>query len=66
MLLQRQYTVEPPLSGPPSSGHTLLNDKLSKSRKYLLYINKETTSIKRSPLLSGSGHLPTVPNSVLL
>ena len=57
-------TVEPPLSGPPLSGHTLLNGHLSKSQKYLLYINKQTTSIKRPPLLSGRGHLPTVPNSV--
>ena len=57
-----KYTVEPLLSGPPLSGHTLLNGQLSKSRKYLLYINKETTSIQRPPLLSGRGHLPTVPN----
>ena len=48
----KQYTVEPLLSGPPLSGHTLLNGQMSKSQEYLLYIIKDTTSIKRPPLLS--------------
>ena len=66
-----KYTVEPllsgpPLSGPPLSGHTLLNGQMSKSQEYLLYIIKDTTSIKRPPLLSGRGHLRAVPNSVFL
>ena len=59
-------TVEPLLSGPPLSGHPLLNGQISKSQKYLLYIIKDTTSIKRPPLLSGHGHLRAVPNSVFL
>ena len=50
-------TVEPLLSGPPLSGHTLLNGQMSKSQEYLLYIFKDSTSIKRPPLLSGRGHL---------
>ena len=52
-------TVEPPLSG-----HTLLNGHMSKSQKYLVYIIKDKTSIERSPLLSGRGHLRVVPSSV--
>ena len=56
-------TVEPPLSGPPLSGHTLLNGQMSKSQEYLLYIIKDTTSVKRPPLLSGRGHLRAAPNS---
>ena len=59
-------TVEPLLSGPPLSGHPLLNGQMPKSQKYLLYIIKDTTSIKRPPLLSGHGHLRAVPNSVFL
>ena len=59
-------TVEPLLSGPPLSGHPLLNGQMSKSQKYLLYIIKDTTSIKRPPLLSGHGHLRAVRNSVFI
>ena len=62
----QQTTVEPLLSGPPLSGHTLLNGQTSKSQEYLLYIIKDTTSIKRPPLFSGRGHLRAVPNSVFL
>ena len=58
--------VEPLLRGPPLSGHTLLSGQISKSQKYLLHSNKETTSIKRPSLLSGRGHLRAVPNSVFL
>ena len=49
-------TVEPVLSGPVLSGHHLLSDQLSKSRKLLPLITVILTSIKRSPLLSGRGH----------
>ena len=42
-------TCEPALSGPPLTGHTLLNGHMSKSQKYLLFIfkDKTATSIKR-------------------
>ena len=59
-------TVEPPLSGPPLSGHTLLNGHMSKSQKYLVYIIKDKTSIERPSLFSGRGHLQVVPSSVFL
>ena len=59
-------TVDPPLSGHPLSGHTLLNGHMSKFQKYLVYIIKDTTSIEWPPLLSGRGHLQVVLSSVFL
>ena len=44
-------TVEPLLSGPPSSGHPLLNDHISKSQNFC-----NTNIINYPPLLSGCGH----------
>ena len=49
------------------SDHPLLSGQLSKSRNYfqsVITVNK--THIKRSPLLSGRGHLLVVPMRVLL
>ena len=57
-------TVEPQLSGPPLSGHTLLNSQMSKCQKYLVCVIKDKTSTERPPLLSGRGHLRVVPSSV--
>ena len=54
-------TVEPLLSGPPSSGHPLLNDHISKSRKFCNTNTINYPSIKRSTLLSGRGHTKSSP-----
>ena len=54
--------VKPVLSGPVLNGHPLLNSQLQKSRKFLLLTTLNVTSIKRSPLLSGRGHLLQSPS----
>ena len=50
-------TVKPVLSGPALSGHPVLSGHFVKSRieSHIIPINE--TSIKRTPLLSGRGHL---------
>ena len=55
-------TVKPVLSGPVLNGHPLLSGQLQKSRKFLLLTSLNVTSIKRSPLLSGRGHLLQSPS----
>ena len=60
-----QHTVKPVLSGPVLNGHPLLSGQLQKSRKFLLFPTINVTSIKRSPLLSGRGHLLQSPSEVI-
>ena len=55
------YTVEPLLSGPPLSGHPLLNGHISKSRNFCNTNTINYPSIKRPPLLSGRGHPKSGP-----
>ena len=55
-------TVKPVLSGPVLNGHPLLSGQLQKSRKFLLLTTLNVTSIKRSPLLNGRGHLLQSPS----
>jgi hypothetical protein len=55
------YTVEPLLSGPPLSGHPLLNSHKSKSRNFCNTNTINYPSIKRPPLLSGRGHPKSGP-----
>ena len=55
-------TVKPVLSGPVLNGHPLLSGQLQKSRKFLLLNTLNVASIKRSPLLSGRGHLLQSPS----
>jgi hypothetical protein len=54
-------TVEPLLSGPPLSGHPLLNSHISKSRNFCNTNTINYPSIKRPPLLSGRGHPKSGP-----
>ena len=54
-------TVEPLLSGPPLSGHPLLNGHISKSRNFCNTNTINYPSIKRPPLLSGRGHPKSGP-----
>ena len=55
-------TVKPVLNGPVLNGHPLLSGQLQKSQKFLLFMTLNVTSIKRSPLLSGRGHLLQSPS----
>ena len=55
-------TVKLVFSGPVLNGHPLLSGQLQKSRKFLLLTTLNVTSIKRSPLLSGRGHLLQSPS----
>jgi hypothetical protein len=59
----RQFatTVEPLLSGPPLSGHPLLNGHISKSRNFCNTNTINYPSIKQLPLLSGRGHPKSGP-----
>ena len=58
----RVSIVKPVLSGPVLNGHPLLSGQLQKSRKFLLLTTLNVTSIKRSPVLSGRGHLLQSPS----
>ena len=60
--VNRLFTVKPVLSGPLINGHPLLSGELQKSGKFLLLTTLNVTSIKRSPLLSGRGHLLQSPS----
>ena len=55
-------TVKPVLSSPVLNSDPLLSGQLQKSRKFLLLTTLNVTSIKRSPLLSGRGHLLQSPS----
>ena len=59
---QKEVTVKPVLSGPVLNGHPLLNGQLQKSRKFFFLTTLNVTSIKRSPLLNGRGHLLQSPS----
>ena len=61
-LKELSFTVKPVLSGPVLNGHPLLSGQLQRSRKFLLLNTLILTSIKRSPLLSGRGHLLQSPS----
>ena len=50
-------TVKHVLSSPVLNAHPLLSGQLQKFRKFHLLTTLNVTSIKRSPLLSGRGHL---------
>ena len=54
---QCSYTVESVLSGPVLSSHPLLSGHMAKSREFCNINTIKVTSIERSPLLSGRGHL---------
>jgi hypothetical protein len=54
-------TVEPLLSGPPLSGHPLLNGHISKSRHFCNTNTINYPYIKRPPLLRGRGHPKSGP-----
>ena len=58
----KNITVKPVLDGPVLNGHPLLSSQLQKSRKFHLLTTLNATSIKRSPLLSGRGHLLQSPS----
>ena len=58
----KRNTVKPVLSGPVLNGHPLLSGQLQKSRTFLPFTTLNVTSIKRSPLLSGRGHLLQSPS----
>ena len=57
-------SVEPVLSGTVFSGHPLLSGDVVKSQKFHNINTIKETFIERSPLLSGRGHLFTVPNLI--
>ena len=57
LFIKRLNTVKPVLSGPALSGHPVLSGHFVKSRieSHIIPINE--TSIERTPLFSGRGHL---------
>ena len=61
-----EYSKIPVLRGPLLGGHPLLSGHLPKSRKSFLLITVKLTCIKRSPVLSGRGHLFRGPNELFL